>query len=266
MGHSWALKPFEAFGANLQEFSLLHRCAQGGIQQGANVCHLNEVLDKAALVLGDEPKKRNAKYEAMLEAIAREEVGNGYPRLNSWAVIYLSSTLEAFVKEYLTKWIQRRPSTMKLQAVQKVKIGIADVRLMNNYEIARYIVTSLGSNQAQRPKSGVDRYEKMLEHFSLSGRVPRNVSKSIYELMRVRNALAHNNGVIDDQFIRECPWMNCKRGDTLKVKGESLDSYVNSIESYVMLIMWRAVNFFRSGAGDGDIARIFEEHGERYAI
>ena len=93
-------------------------------------------------------------------------------------------------------------------------------------------------------RSGVNRFEAMLEPFGLSGELPESIGRDMYEFGQVRNLIAHNASKVDRQFSDACPWLKVKIGDELYVSRDMITRYYIVTGKYVTLIICRIGEYF----------------------
>ena len=93
-------------------------------------------------------------------------------------------------------------------------------------------------------KSGVTSFEALLEPFGLSGDVPDNIRKIIYEFGQVRNAIAHRGSKKDRQLLVACPWIGGQIGSDLNVSAEMFKKYQLTAQAYIVLIICRVGEYY----------------------
>ena len=88
-------------------------------------------------------------------------------------------------------------------------------------------------------KSGVDRFEAVLELLNLSEQVPKPITDEFYKAQMVRKVWAHNAGIADAKFVRQAAHLGFKQGDLVAITTEQLFDYLGAILVYTWIIMNR---------------------------
>ena len=91
-------------------------------------------------------------------------------------------------------------------------------------------------------KPGVERFEGFFNLLAIGGAVDEDNKKILFELFHVRNLILHRSSIIDQKFLKACPWRNESRGDILLINANDFDRYRSAIESYINTVIDRLVN------------------------
>jgi hypothetical protein len=78
-----------------------------------------------------------------------------------------------------------------------------------------------------------------LDLVGLSAGLPDYISDVIYEMHKIRNVYAHCGGRADKQFLTDCPWFNINVGESIPLNREMVDSYINVLSFYSLVLMRR---------------------------
>lgn len=156
-------------------------------------------------------------------ALAREEIAQGYPVLHGFVTIAMWSWLEDFVKGLVASWLVSHRPAIRSLAVAKLKVRLGDYISLSRYEQALHIVELLDQDTVSR--SGINRFQALLEGFELRFELDEGQQKSLFEFQMVRNNLAHRNGLVDQRLRQSCPWLGLKLGEPLRVSRTMLYYY-----------------------------------------
>lgn len=171
--------------------------------------------------------------------LAKTEVEDDFPVLHSLATGAIWSWLEHLVKGLLVERLVHDRKALQLPAFQRIKVRLSDYVSLNRREQAAYLVELLEQETASPLKRGANRFESLLEPFGLSGSVDEQVTKTLFELQQVRNAIAHQNGRCDRRLKTSCPWLKLKIGEPIKVSGQQLKNYANATAEYALGVLYR---------------------------
>lgn len=235
----WALEPFEYLineVAYLQEFVYISR-------RGISVLRAMPQVEKALNKSSEHESKSRLDTERMAE-LAQEELERGFPVLHSQAVVSIWGFLEATITAFLLAWLQNEPKAFEAVAIQRLKIRLGDYHRLDGYERAEYVLNLLESDLVVGLRRGVARFEELLKPFGLSGDVPDEIRRSIYEMSQVRNVIAHRAGVVDHRFRHACPWINSQIGERLYVSYEMLEKYYEAALLYITRLVCRVSEYF----------------------
>lgn len=183
-----------------------------------------------------EKKLQQAEKEA---ALAITEIEKEFPVLHGLAVVALWSWLEHFVKGFVSLWLLHRRDAITAPAIQKLRVKLGDYLQLQKAEQAQFLVELLEQDLASPLKRGVNRFESLLEPFALSGSLPEDCARTLFELQQVRNAIAHRNGRADRRLRTECPWLRLKLHQPVQVSGQMLKGYSNASAEFLLTLLYR---------------------------
>lgn len=234
----WAREIFKQFidEAN-QLLQTLNICAMGiSIVRGAPKAI--EVLMKLEEDDSDDvqEKLKRAKDASLL---AESEVKEGFPVLNSWAVVTLWALLEGMVRSFVAEYIRRRRSSWSLPQLKKLRIRLGEYETILKEDRYLYVADLLEKEVAAGVRNGVNRFETLLAPFNLDGDVPKNTSKLIFELGQMRNTIVHRAGKADNQLLKSCPWLKQMRSEPVRITPKMMHKYFNAVDMYVTIVMCR---------------------------
>lgn len=239
----WATQPFRDFIEQTKRLDELLRLSISGISILRGMPKIVEVLAKMQGESGKETRDtlQRAKKEAEL---AKREVKDDFPLLHAQTTIALWSALEATIRYFLTRWLQNYEKAMEVEAIQKLRVKIGEYESLEGEERFFYILNRLEQELATPLKTGVTRFESLLDPFGLAGPVDEDVRRNLFELNQVRNALVHRAGLADRRLTNSCPWMKLKVGDPVKVDREMTTRYSESVANYALELIIRIGEHF----------------------
>jgi hypothetical protein len=236
----WVSVPFRDFLDDIKELDTVLHLAMGGIRTHTGMPHVHELLNR---VKGGDPDDSEYKAELAhvkeLAEFAQTEIDREFPRLHAFAVITICASMESCFENFAAAWLANRPAALRLDAVMKVKVSLADYEGMAEKERFLYLVDQIERDLSIPFKDGATRFEDLLSVFGLGGEVDGTVKRDIFELTKVRNVLAHRRGVADSRFCKACPWLGLKPGEVVSIKHEAYQRYLNAAGKYVSSVILR---------------------------
>lgn len=142
---------------------------------------------------------------------AEEQTPNFYD-LYALVTVRLWSILEAFVHDISCHMIEHDPKIRERKELVKLKAPIIDFLNSTSQEQADYLYELIDANCSGALKSGVGRFEAVLSSLGYGGAVNAKVRDELYHLCRLRNCIAHNDGIVDKKLTGGCPWWEGKEG------------------------------------------------------
>lgn len=192
----------------------------------------------------DEEHKRRREQTREAAALARAEVEQGFPLLHSQAVVSLWSSLEDCIRTFLAKWLANEPGAKQVDAVGKLKITVGDYEAQDDDERDLYLIELLERDKQSPRRSGVSRFESMLEPFGLAGAVDDDVAKTLFEMHQVRHVLVHRAGLADRRFAAACPWLGLSAGEPVVIREEEFGRYMRASVRYIVELIQRIRGHF----------------------
>ncbi|MDR3714067.1 MAG: hypothetical protein P4L51_14705 [Puia sp.] len=235
----WATNHFkQSLDSNELLFRIIHLSEKGiGVLRG--MPQITKVLAKVENSTDDPKSLKRIETAEKEAALAQTEMESGYPVLHGLAVVALWSWLEHFVKGFLTLWILHRRDALVVPVMQKLKIRFGDYIQLNKTEQAAYLVEMLEQELASSLKRGSNRFECLLDPFSLSGQLPEGCSKILFELQQIRNVMAHRNGKVDRRLKADCPWLKLRINQPVLVTSPMLRNYAEASVQFLVELLYR---------------------------
>jgi hypothetical protein len=148
---------------------------------------------------------------------ALREIERGYPALHAHAVVAIWGALEAFVTDVLIAFLRRNRQVLTSGAYAKTKLSLSDFVRLRGDDRYRLVVRELARAQGAELRSGIGKFEPLLEAAGLHGAVPAYVREGLHEMAEARNLIVHRASVVDRRFKERCPQRKLKLGEVLRL-------------------------------------------------
>ncbi len=203
----WAHEPFGQFRGHLTTI-------RGWNGLFASLVH-------SALVNANSPLVDSMDFESDLHLLYEQ------------ASVFLWSSLENYTKVTLVRLMELIPEVLECEDISKIKISLAEFERLSAEERRWFILDQLERSLSASLKLGVDRFESLLKVFDLDGPVDAQVKQDLFELQQKRNVLMHRFGIADRRIVENCPWLNLKKGDAVRISKTGL-----SLHAQIELGFW----------------------------
>ncbi len=185
---------------------------------------------------------------------ARTEIDNGFARLLAQASVSLWSGLESIIVDLAAAILSNDKNARRLPAFEKLQVSVALYESMSAQERDLYLVGRLEEMEGAKLTMGVSRFESLLGKVGLPGiAVSRDIKDTLFELSQVRNVIVHHRARADRRIIENCPWLDLKSGDRVRVSDHRFDDYLTATVGYLTTIMDRL--FIKYGIARADVAQ-----------
>jgi hypothetical protein len=246
----WLRRTFSEFLDRRERMSSVLRLSTTGIaliQHRPNAIRVLAGVDKSAdidaLSIDDDTRKNLAQAEIDRD-LAQRELNSGFPFLFEQATIALWGSLEALIKAVIAGWLYNNSASLQIEPVNKLRIRIGDYESLEGQERCFWVVDLLDQEMNAPLKSGVNRFETLLQPFGLSGKVDKEIADQIYYLAQVRNLIAHRAGKVDRKFKLACPWSELEIGSKLDVTMKDYRLFDVAVTQYVTELIQRSREHF----------------------
>ncbi|HEY5883907.1 MAG TPA: hypothetical protein VIT88_04430 [Pyrinomonadaceae bacterium] len=240
---AWAEQPFKQLLDQASRLFELLNISMSGISVLTAMPRVAEVLANGRKDDGDSMLDTITTVNREAE-LASDEINRGFPLLHAQALIALWSALEATVRLFLARLLQNHKKAWNVEAVQKLKIKLADYERAEGDDRFFYVLDRLEQELSSPIKNGVSRFESLLHVFDLSGSVEDDVRRDLFELSQLRNVLVHRSGIADRRFVEACPWLNLKVGEPIKVDHKIFVRHFRAVLCYHIELMLRVREYF----------------------
>jgi hypothetical protein len=170
---------------------------------------------------------------------AQKEIDGDFAVLHGFGVVAIWSWLESFAKGLVALWLVHHPEFYSQPPFNKLRIPLGKFVQLSATEQAELVTELLEADLGSSLKVGVTRFESMLDSLGLSGSVPRDAQRTIFELQQVRNVLAHKDAKADRAFVEACPWYSCQVGERVVIRTATFDTYGKVIGEYLLAVLIR---------------------------
>ncbi|ALR30674.1 hypothetical protein ATE47_09105 [Chryseobacterium sp. IHB B 17019] len=234
---------YEDLGDTLQklvdDLTYLHdiiSISTSGIKMVATTSKISKLLMD---IDGENEDNLNKHYNAeRLSKIAKDEIEANFPFLYAQASLMHYSFLEGCIKHLITTFIKNN-NINTINEFKNLKISLGEFLSLEEDEKNDYIFQLYEKNIAIGIQYGVTRFETLLAPIGLSGKVDKELAKTIFELSQKRNNILHRGGIADRFLIKNCPWLNYKLNDKIIVNNENYEKSFEAIIKYLSLIAIR---------------------------
>ena len=236
----WAENPFRTFFRYAAEIKRFRDLCETAITSVSDFAPDRETLGE------DYEEWRKAfEDEVMVRDFFEQEQQHGFPRLNAHAVIEMWSALESLVQDLAVVWLVNIPGIRDNPQFQKVRVRLAIYESLGTVEERmKYLLRELESDSQHADKEGVQRFETTLGLVGLSGPVPDDIRRPLFEMQQVRNVIAHRASIADRRLAEACPWIDITEGTPLRISESDYDQYETGTLTYALVLLQRALGRF----------------------
>jgi hypothetical protein len=162
------------------------------------------------------------RMESSAEAVKRgvSDLPGLTAYLHSLAYIRLCTALEVVVDAVLVSVLSDTDGWDQLPMVSGLKVAKVDVLSLLRSSVdqqVRFVAEEIKRGIGAPLKSGIGRFESVLNAVGMSGSVPPEVRDAILQLVEVRNAVVHRDGVADRRLVDKVPGLGFKVGETIQI-------------------------------------------------
>lgn len=157
--------------------------------------------------------------------------------MHSQAIILLWAFLEGTIKTFVCEWIKNMPESYSVPEIRRIKVEIGQYESIRPEDRAAYIYELYERDSALG--DGVSRFEKILSPLGISGPITDKIRKELHTLAQIRNVIMHRGGTIDRKLLDQCPYLKQNVGEEIAIRPSDSNSYVKSVEEYVILLICR---------------------------
>jgi len=184
-----------------------------------------------------EASSKRIEQTKKLEADAASEAANGFPLLSSHSVVALWSALEDAIPRMCSDWLLKYPRTLERDDFSRVKLPPHILLLEDRTVAMEEIVLELARTTQSSLKAGVGRFDALIGALGIKLSVSKALRRDLFELSKVRNVIVHQLGKADRKFVQECPWLNPKVGDRLRIDPARYGKYRKVVIEYCVQIV-----------------------------
>ncbi len=222
----------------LSQFAAMVRL---GFTVGSQLAPLLEQLARG-LGLESEPGVSLLRAEAEeFGPYAASEANAGFTYVNSLLAVRLLTILESVVDEAVVDALRSRSDVLDVEAVRKLKGPLVDFMRASDADRSELLAEMLSHETKATFKTGVGKFEALLEIVGLGGGVDEEGRRGILELTEVRNVVVHRRGRVDSRFLKMCPWLDIPSAHILVITSEMFERYRRAVGYYLLEVTRRWV-------------------------
>jgi len=214
--------------ASLQRLQLLGEVARLGLG------YAQVVRDVEAL----QGLPKNNPLLDQLETYAKQQSPDFFD-FHALVTVRLWSILEAFVHDMCCFLLERVPSVRQLPGVSKLKAPIIEFLDSDSQEQADYLCQLLDSSCSAALKPGAGRFEAVLSLLGYGGPVNKQVRDALFHCNKLRNCIAHNDGIVDRHLVKACPWWKGAEGRRIGITAAMSQKHFYAACWYMMEVQRR---------------------------
>jgi hypothetical protein len=207
----------------------------------AQALHEYDMLGRKRAPRGSLRRLRAANKEAEL---AQYEIDNGFPLLNAHALVGFWGALESLIEDVVVAFLVNEPKLLSGDRLARLRVPLADFESLTREERMRRVVTLL-QREMGGLAGGIAPFEQSLALVALSGEVPDDVRRTLWEAGNLRNVIVHRMSVADQRLIDACPWLGYTVGEKVVVKDVFL--YFRAMVDYNVILVNRVRVHFGLG-------------------
>jgi hypothetical protein len=207
------------------------------------ITHVSQLVDstKKLVELGEIDSEVIEKWKPASE-FAKEQVKNDFPLLYAHSIVAIWGSLESLIVDFLVLLINKKSNLLENDLFNKIKIPLAEFELLDKEERIYLIIREAERNLKLEFKPGVERFEAFFNLLGIGGAVDQKTKKILFELFHVRNLILHRSSIVDQKFLKACPWRKENRGDILLISANDFNRYRSTVEKYINIIIDRLIN------------------------
>lgn len=237
----WAIRPLDLWRERTRNVMNLIEIAGRGIAMVRGAPTLIEALDsleRKEAETEEESRRREYRLATAREqaSLAHSEVDADFPLLHALGCAWLWTSLETLVEDLMIAVLVSDPTTANLESVRDVRVPLAVAASGDRELLAWAAYQELELRNRSEFKSGVTRFEGLLDLVGLGGNIPEGVKKSVFELGHVRNIVLHRGGIVDRVFVQACPWTGQAVGEPLKIGHAQFTTFIYATMHYAAVI------------------------------
>jgi hypothetical protein len=199
------------------------------------------------LLITAEPKRileiSDASALSQVWSALDEEIKTEGASIYKMSVVFLWTEVEVFTNDFIKSWIMDFSEVFTLPIFEQVdnKESIATFEKFSREEQIDYYVSRLKDRMrsGQNKNKHVKLFLEVLKSLDFSIDESKVPEKDLTELQQVRNAIVHNNGQVDNHFLRVCPWLaqTYSQNDYILINSDIITRYgVAAIDLFDYLV------------------------------
>jgi hypothetical protein len=226
---------YRFFYAALGEIDELDRFAQlchSGLAFGTQAERMRDLADRLRArespppaPLSTEEVRRRAEETAKLQRYAQDQQEQGFPQLWAFAAIRLWGILEVALDDLAVGRLRSMSPETATQVVSGIRGPLLEFASASPDDQADILTAELKRETKASLQRGLARFEVVLSALNLGGGAHESVRRTLLELQAVRNNLTHRSATIDKRLAAQCPWLDLRIGEKLRLTPRHFQRY-----------------------------------------
>lgn len=245
----WYTEPFDRF---IKYFSEVEKVLNISID-GINVLQREPDLLKAVIELQCSEEYRQISEDEQIKIkkveqeaeYAKQMNESGYPLLYAHSLVSLWGALETLIEDLTVSFLKNEPSKIKKEKVNNLAIPFFQFVELDEDEQMKLILELLEQKLKSKYRPGIARFEAILDVLNLSGDIPENITRDLYEMYNIRNVIVHRSSVTDRKLLSNCPWLTYQIGEKVIINDIQYQRYSNALKEYAIILMNRVRKHIR---------------------
>lgn len=156
------------------------------------------------------------------------------------SLVGLWSALEASVTDFVVAWLVAYPEHLNAEIFAKIPIEFAKFMQLDQEDRVRSLVKEVEQKKNQQFKSGVKRFEFLLNLIGLRGGLQGVNDRELYELSLLRNVIVHRASIVDKRFVDAWGRKDFAVGQRVVIDNKVWAKYLHAVTTYHATVMERS--------------------------
>ncbi len=174
--------------------------------------------------------------------LANEEMARDFPLLHAHTLVALWSALEVLVEDILVAWLANSPDLRRGHRIARARVPFGAFDSLDNESRFRALADVLQQDARAEQRIGLGALSATLEPVGLTPVVEDDIRRAILEMQQLRHCIVHRGSRADQRLIEQCPWLQYKPNDAIRVSTEDLARYVRAANECVMAVARSILN------------------------
>lgn len=237
---------YQRLSTQMEELRLFAELCARGLEYSISATSIHDVVRlgiETGAVKRDVSAEQLAQQreQAMrLEQFAKDQADRDFPYLYGLLSIRVWTILEDVVNNIVLERVSDKAKLVDLPAFESLSVPLVPFLNADEHSRDELVLAALQQATKSRLKSGIGRFDCLLDAVGLGGGVPDSMRRAVLELSELRNVLTHRDGVCDKRVSQRCPWLRLRVGDRVSISR-------NRFSAYSLLPQWLFLELRRRG-------------------
>jgi integrase len=168
---------------------------------------------------------------------ARDESTDDHPLLHGHSLLAIWGAMETVALDVAVAWLQHREEARTRPQVSEIKVPLSTFESLDPEQRAEYLAHELDGRLG--PRTGIDRFERLLASIGLHGDRDEILAKNIYEMQQIRHVFAHRQGTADAAFVRACRHLGYVVGEPMVIDRNMWSDFMVNALLYAETVLRR---------------------------